>query len=304
LRVKHKYIYYIPLIVISLIHCVAINAQRTIIYDVATAFTSKQVLLFNTNLYADSTPLINKAGKKLTEDEAIASEYEHSEMRFFTLFEADGSALLIDTGGYFYSIDNDDINAKAKPLHINIDTIGAGKKNIIIETSSQDLVHLKIFVIPYVNYKLSGGNPKVKTQLSLKLEEVIYGAKNKVPPRLLDEWNEQVGFIPENRKILYSFSVIFPPSMANRKGKKTLMVYDLSRQVVAIFSNLDKPKNTLHRENIMSKTYIYKLYFNDEEVKSGLLHFLSPEDEGKRKEAENAPPPTTEPENQEEKEED
>lgn len=301
MKLIYKHINYPLLLLVSLLQCVALNAQRTISFDITTDYDSKQVLLFNTNLYADSAPLVNKAKRKLTEDEAFASEYSHSDMRFFTLFEADGSALLIDTGGYFYIIDNDNVNAKEKPLYINIDTIGAGKKNIIIEASSRDLVNLKIFVTPYANYRVSDAEPKVRTQLSLKLEEIIYGAKNKVPPRLLDMWNEQVSFTPTNRKILYNFSVILPSSMANREGKKTLMVYDLANQVVAIFPDLNKEINTLRRENIMTKTYIYKLYFNEEEVKKGFLHFLSPEDEQKKKEAENThSPPEPEPETKEE----
>lgn len=291
-------------IVLSLLLCFTAQGQKTIVFDIATETENKLILLFNTSLQLDSTPIFNHKKRALTEDEAYKTEFYHSDTRFFTLFEADGSALLIDTGGNLFTQDIDNFEAKPKPLYINIDTLGSGKKNLILETSSKDLENLKIFVIPYTKYYLSNGDPKVQTQLSLKLEEIIYGAKNKVPPRLLDAWKEQVSFIPENRKILYNFSIILPPSMANRKGKKTLMVYDLANQVVAIFPHLDKTNNILLRENIITKTYIYKLYFNEEEVKKGFLHFLSPEDEKKKNEAENTPPHTAPETKEEEKKED
>ncbi len=290
MRAKKLYIIHKLLLVAIVLFCFESKAQKTIAFDIATSTDSKQILLFNTSLHLDSAPIYTTKKRKLSVDEAYASEYYHNEIQFFQLFEADGSALLIDTGGYLYLQDNENIEAKPKPLYINIDTLGLGRKNLIIETSSKDLENLKLFVIPYAKYTFKGGEPNVKSQLSLRLEEIIYGAKNKVPPRLLDLWNEQVKFIPENRKILYNFSIILPPSMVYRKGEKTLMVYDLANQVVAIFPNLDKDVNVLRRENIMTKTYIYKLYFNEEEVKKGFLHFLSPEDEQKKKEAENAPP--------------
>lgn len=294
---NNKYLAYIALF-LGIAVSISAYAQKTIVYDVATDTENKLVILFNTSLQLDSAPIFNKRKKALTDDEAFKTEYYHIDTRFITLFETDGSALLIDTGGNFFIQDIDSFEAKPKPLRINVDTIGAGKKNIIIEASSRDLENLKVFVIPYDKYYLSSGEPTVKTQLSFKLEEIIYGAKNKVPPRLLDLWHEKVSFVPANRKVLYNFSVVIPPSMANREGKKILMVYDLSNQVVAIFPDLNKEVNVLRRENIISKTYIYKLYFNDEEVKKGLIHFLSPEDEEKKRlesqEQETKPEPKTE----------
>lgn len=292
---KHKYQKYFTVVLIFLIH-LSTNAQKSIVYDIATSIDNKQLLLFNTTFALDSALIKRKNGRALTVDEAYATEFYHSDIRFFTLFEADGSALLIDTGGNLFTQDIENFDAKPKALHINIDTLGIGKKNIIIEASSVDLENLKVFVIPYSKYIYKEGEPSARTQLSLKLEEIIYGAKNKVPPRLLDLWKEQVGFEPANRKVLYNFSVLLPASMANREGEKILMLYDLSNQVVAIFPDLDKTQNTLRRENIISKTYIYKLYFNDEEVKKGLIHFLSPEDEEKKRLESEKPAPKAEPE--------
>lgn len=288
-----KNIIYYLFIVLGMLQSTAVVAQNTIVYDIATDSESKQIFLFNTTLKSDSAPIFNKANKQLTEYDAYVSDNFHIDIRFFTLFEADGSALLIDTGGNFFTLDNENIEAKPKPLYINIDTLGAGKKNIVIETSSNDLENLKVFVIPYAKYRLAAGEPKVKTQMSFRIEEIIYGAKNKVPPRLLDIWKEEVSFVPENRKVLYNFSVILPQSMVNRSGERTLMVYDLANQVVAIYPHLNKKNNVLYRENIMTKTYIYKLYFNDEEVKKGFLHFLSPEDEQKKNEEKKAESPSS-----------
>lgn len=288
MRYLHKHKIWVLLLSITI--TLNLKAQKTIVYDIATNTENKKVLLFNTSLQLDSAPIFTKSKRVLTEDEAYKTEFYHADTRFFTLFEADGSALLIDTGGGLFLQDIDNFDAKPKSIYLNIDTLGAGKKNIVIEVSNQDLENLKIFVTPYTQYYLSSGEPKVKTQIALKLEEIIYGAKNKVPPRLLDLWNEKVTFDPANRKVLYNFKVLLPPSMVQREGKRTLMVYDLSHQVVAIFPNLDKEINILTRDNIITKTYIYKLYFNDEEVKKGFLHFLSPEDEQKKNEAENTPP--------------
>lgn len=302
---SNKYQFYIGLL-LGIVLSFSTKAQKTIVYDIATETESKLVFLFNTSLQLDSAPIFNKKKRALTADEAYQTEYYHNDSRFIPLFEADGSALLIDTGGYLFTRDNDNFEAKPKPLNINIDTLGAGKKNLIIEVSSRDLENLKIFVIPYTKYYLSSGDPNVKSQLSLKLEEIIYGAKNKVPPRLLDLWKEQVSFVPADRKVLYNFSVVLPPSMAHREGNKILMIYDLSHQVVAIFPDLNKTENILYRENIISKTYIYKLYFNEEEVKKGFIHFLSPEDEEKKRlELENPKPnPDQESEPEGEKKED
>lgn len=290
--------YCLLILVIGVLQSVAVQAQNTIAYDISTSTDYKRVFLFNTQLRADSAPIFNKAGRKLSEEEAFAMDNPHADYRFVTLFESDGSALLLDTGGNLFLQNVEDFEAKPKPLHINIDTLGVKTENVIIETSSNDLENLKLFVIPYSKYKVSNGEPAVKTQMSLRLEEIIYGAKGKVPPRLLDMWREQIKFIPENRKILYDFTLVLPESMVYREGTITMMIYDLSYQVVAIFPDLQKAVNVIRRDNILTNTYVYKIFFNEEEVKKGLIHFLSPEDEKKKQEElnqQNKPKPETPP---------
>lgn len=283
-----------------LLFCFALKAQQTIAFDITTTTDFKKAFLFNTTRLADSTKLLNKAGKKLPDDWVYALEFPHIINNEIILFEADGSALLIDSGGNFMMRDMEKVDAKAIPLHINIDTLGLGKKDLMIECSNRDLENLVIYVQPFSQYKVAGSEPTVKSKFTFRLEEIIYGAKGKIPPRLIDLWREQVKIEPENRKVLYEFSVIVPKDMLKR-GTVSLMIYDLSYQVVAIFPELKKTVNVIKRDNIITNTYVYKIFINgDEEVKKGLIHFLSPEDEEKKQkeleEQQNPPAETEKPE--------
>lgn len=272
-------------VLIGTIFCTRLHGQQTISYDITTATDFKKVFLFNTQLPADSAKLKNKAGRPLPDDNVYALEFSHIINTEFILFEADGSALIIDTGGNFLMRNLENFDAKPIPLHINIDTLGLGRKNLIIECSNRDLENLVVYAVPYSKYRLANAEPAVNTKLSFRLEEIIYGAKGKIPPRLIDLWREQIKFDPENRKILYDFKVILPKDMLKR-GTVSLMIYDLTYQVVAIFPELKKPINTIKRDNIITNTYVYKIFINgDEEVKKGLIHFLSPEDEEKKQKA-------------------
>ena len=222
------------LVLVGIILCTRLHGQQTIAYDVTTATDYKKVFLFNTLLATDSAKLKNKAGRPLSDDNVYALEFSHIINTEFILFETDGSALVIDTGGNFLLRNMENFDAKPIPLHINIDTLGLGKKNLIIECSNRDLENLVLYVVPYSKYRLANIEPAVTTKLTFRLEEIIYGAKGKVPPRLIDLWREQIKFDPENRKIMYEFKVILPKDMLKR-GTVSLMIYDLTYQVVAIF---------------------------------------------------------------------
>lgn len=273
------------LVLVGIILCTRLHGQQTIAYDVTTATDYKKVFLFNTLLATDSAKLKNKAGRPLSDDNVYALEFSHIINTEFILFETDGSALVIDTGGNFLLRNMENFDAKPIPLHINIDTLGLGKKNLIIECSNRDLENLVVYVVPYSKYRLANIEPAVTTKLTFRLEEIIYGAKGKVPPRLIDLWREQIKFDPENRKIMYEFKLILPKDMLKR-GTVSLMIYDLTYQVVAIFPELKLPVNNIKRDNIITNTYVYKIFINgDEEVKKGLIHFLSPEDEEKKQKA-------------------
>ncbi len=272
-------------VLIGIILCIRLHGQQTISYDITTATDYKKVFLFNTLLASDSAKLKNKAGRTLPDENVYALEFSHIINTEFILFETNGSALVIDTGGNFFMRNLENFDAKPIPLHINIDTLGLGIENLIIECSNRDLENLVVYVVPYSKYRLANTEPAVNTKLSFRLEEIIYGAKGKVPPRLIDLWREQIKFDPENRKVLYDFKVIVPKDMLKR-GTVSLMIYDLSYQVVAIFPELKNPINTITRDNIITNTYVYKIFINgDEEVKKGLIHFLSPEDEEKKQKA-------------------
>jgi hypothetical protein len=274
-------------------------AQKTIAFDISTQNDNKRVFLFNTRLKTDSVHLKNKAGKNLPADNVFPADYPHKYAPEIILFEADGSVLFIDTGGNFYMRDVENIDAKPISLKINIDTLGLGKKNLVIECSNRDLENLEVFVVPFDKYRVASAMPQVTTKLSFRLEEIIYGAKGKTPPRLLDLWKDQIQFNPEDRKILYDFQLILPIDMVKR-GKTTLIIYDLSYQVVAIYPDLTKTVNVITRDNIISATYVYKIFMNGkEEVKKGLIHYLSPEDEQKKQELLNPPPPPETDENPE-----
>jgi hypothetical protein len=268
-------------------------AQQTIAFDISTQNDNKRVFLFNTRQQVDSVHLKNKAGKNLPADNVFPADYPHKYAPEIILFEADGSVLYIDTGGNFYMRDVENFEAKPISLKINIDTLGLGKKNLMIECSNRDLENLEVFVVPFDKYRVASTTPQVTTKINFRLEEIIYGAKGKTPPRLLDLWKEQIQFNPADRKILYDYQLILPFDMVKR-GKVTLIVYDLSYQVVAIYPDMTKTVNTITRDNIISATYVYKIFMNGkEEVKKGLIHYLSPEDEQKKQELLNPPPAET-----------
>lgn len=260
------------------------NAQKTIAVDINNSDYSKRFFLYNTKYITDSIYWKNSAGKNIPRDEIYAADLRHNLVEEIVLFETDGSLLCIDTGGNFYMRDGTNPDSKPVYLKTNIDELGLGHKNIILECSNADLENLYVYAIPYASYKVSAKEPSVPTKLTVRLEDLIYGAKGKTPPRLLSLWEEEIKIDPEDRKILYEFRVYLPKEMIVR-GKATMMIYDLSHQVVAIYPNLNKLVNVVRRENIMSATYVYKIFFGEEEVKKGLIHYLSPENEAKEKES-------------------
>lgn len=278
----------ILLIVIpGLFSFITAHGQHSLTIDISPPGSYKRVLMFNTRLRADSLKLQNATGKQIPKDYVFAAPLFHKNTPEFSLYETGGSALVMDTGGNLYMRDLENPDAKPIPLKMNIDTVGLGKKDIMIECSDRDPLNLVIYVFPASQYKVTDLEPKVTTKITIRLEELIYGAKGKVPPRLLDLWKDQVRIDPDNRRVLYDFTLILPKDMVKR-GEVTLMIYDLSNQVVAIYPNLKKTENVIKRDNIMTNTYIYKVYLNGtEEVKKGLIHYLSPENEEKKLEQTN-----------------
>lgn len=267
---------------VCLLQIFAANAQQTISFDITTASDNKRIFLFNTQLPGDSVVFKNKQGKKLPAESVIPSEFSHLLAPEIILFESDGSMLYIDSGGNFFIRDVENPDAKPVSLKTNLDTLKLGKKNLVIECSSRDLENLEVFVVPFEKYAVSNAVPQVNTKLTFRLEDIIYGAKGVTPPRLLDLWKEQITFDPADRKVMYDYKLILPKEMVKR-GKVTLIIYDLSYQVVAIYPDLVKPVNVIKRDNIISATYVYKVFMNGkEEVKKGLIHYLSPEDEQKK----------------------
>lgn len=257
--------------------------QQTIAFDINTPNTYKRLFLFNTQLIADSVELKNTSGKRLPAEYITPMEYVHAYAPEIILFEAGGSIFYIDTAGDFYLRDSERPDNKPVSMGFNVDTFNLGNKDIIFECVEKDAgENLVVYAIPLSKYKVAATEPQVSTKLTFNIEEIIYTAKGKVPPRLLAKWKDEISFNPENRKIMYEFSVNMPRDMV-RRGNVTLMIYDLSNQVVAIYPNIKKPVTLLKRENIMSATYIYKVFFNgDEEVKKGLIHFMTPDEEERK----------------------
>ncbi|HYG15959.1 MAG TPA: hypothetical protein VEC12_09420 [Bacteroidia bacterium] len=268
--------------ILAMLQPVPSAGQQTIAFDINTPNTYKRLFLFNTQLPADSVELKNTAGKSLPSEYITPMEYAHVYAPEIILFEAEGSLFCIDTAGNFYLRDTEKPDSKPVSLGICIDTLNLGMKDIILECSEKDMENLVVYAVPLSKYKVAGTEPQVSTKLTFNIEEIVYTAKGKVPPTLLASWKDKITFDPENRKVMYEFKINMPRDMV-RRGSVTLIIYDLSNQVVAIYPDIKKTTTALKRENIMSATYIYKVFFNgDEEVKKGLIHFMSP-DEDERK---------------------
>lgn len=256
--------------------------QTSFAIDIAPPGSYKRIVLFNTKIKPDSLKLLNANGKPLPKQYIATTELPHIEHPEFVLFEEDGSALIIDTGGNLFMRNTE--NEKALPISLktNIDSLGLGLKNLIIECSTRDMENLVIYVCPAAKFKVQSTEPTITTKFVFKLDDILYGAKGKVSPKMVAAWQNQVQINPEDRKVMYDYKLILPRDMIKR-GQVTLMIYDLSHQVVAIYPDLKKTENIIKRDNIMTNTYIYRVFFNGEtEVKKGLIHYLSPENEKKK----------------------
>ena len=61
-------------------------------------------------------------------------------------------------------------------------------------------------------------------------------------------------------------------------GTFSLYIYDLKGNILRMYTNLDKEENILFRENFMSGTYRYAIYFDNGkiEIKKGMINFIEP----------------------------
>lgn len=256
--------------------------QTSFAIDISPPGSYKRVVLFNTKTKTDSIKLLNTNGKPLPKQYVVAIPMHHVEYPEITLFEEEGSALVIDTGGNLLMRNMENDKALPVPLKINIDSLGLGVKNLVIECCTSDMENLVLYVSPASQYKVQSTEPTLKTKFVFKLDEILYGAKGKASPKMVAAWQSQIQINPEDRKVLYDYKLLLPKDMIKR-GQVTLMIYDMSHQVVAIYPDLKKTENIIKRDNIMTNTYIYRVFFNGEvEIKKGLIHYLSPENEKKK----------------------
>ena len=236
-----------------------------------------RAVMVNQTVTCDSLGMLDYNGRKPHADALICYEAEYLESDLM-LYEKNGVSIYVDSSGELYSKDNYGLSAKPFYLNINLRQLHLDKENIIIEADDNDYDSLVLRGIALKDYRLGRSNKKAVSKVTLYYDNFTYPAKGELSPNQLNALYDGIRFIPEDGKVEDKLVVIIPVDVINVPGTFSLYIYDLKGNILRMETNLTKAENIIYRENFMSGTYRYAIFFGPQrtEIKKGMLHFKEP----------------------------
>ncbi|HCS20584.1 MAG TPA: hypothetical protein DIW47_08490 [Bacteroidetes bacterium] len=250
------------------------GAQKITQFEGYFNYTDHRCMLFNSDKTCDSLNLRDFQNKK-PDPELLVCYVQDYEGNPIMLYEKAGVAIYIDSNGALYSQNNYALVPKPYHLNLNIDQLLRGRRDMVIETDDSDYDSLVIRAVPLNEYRLGRINKKGATQIALYYDNFTYPAMGELSPTILNKLQDGIKIYPEDGKVEDKITIYIPMEMVNVPGSFSLYVFDLRGNILRMFTNLDQNENILHRENLMSGTYRYAIYFGPSkvEVKKGMLNF-------------------------------
>lgn len=250
------------------------GAQKITQFEGYFNYMDHRCMLFNSNKTCDSLDLRDFQNKK-PDLELLICYVQDYEGNAIMLYEKAGVGIYIDSTGALYSQNNYATVPKPYPLNLNIDQLLRGRKDMVVETDDSDYDSLVIRAVPLSEYRLGRVNKKGATQLALYYDNFTYPAMGELSPAILNKLQDGIKVFPEDGKVEDKITIYIPMELINVPGSFSLYVYDLRGNILRMFTDLDQNENVLHRENLMSGTYRYAIYFGPAkvEVKKGMLNF-------------------------------
>lgn len=234
-------------------------------------------MVFNSNLSCDSLELLDYRGKKPDPEMLVCYTTEYAESDLM-LYEKNGVSIYADSNGNLYSKDNYGITSQPYYLNITLKQLHKGRENIVIEADDYDYDSLVLRAIPLKDYRLGRVNSKTISRVAIYYDNFTYPAKGELSPTLLNQLYDGVKMIPEDGKVEDKLTIIIPVDLVNVPGTFSLYIYDLKGNILRMETGLNQKENIIFRENFMSGTYRYAIFFGPQrtEIKKGMLHFKEP----------------------------
>lgn len=252
------------------------SAQKIVQFEAYVNGYDHRCFLYKPDKPCDSLNLKLPSGKLASKDDIICYEAEYKDGVDVTLYDRSGISVCVDSNGQLYSRDS---YSQGKPyyLNIHIDKLLQGRNNIVIEADDYDYDSLVLRAIPLDKYRLGQKNSKNANHVAIYYDNFTYPAKGELSPTLLNDLYSGTQIIPEDGKVSDKFTLILPVSKVNIPGTWSLYIYDLSGNILKMYTGLTQAENVIYRENITTGTYKYAVYFSRSfEIKKGMIYFKEP----------------------------
>lgn len=250
------------------------RAQKIMQFEGYFNYIDHRCMLFNSSKTCDSLDLRDFQNKKPDPELLVCYVHDYTGSTIM-LYERAGVGIYIDSTGALYSQNNYAVVPKPYPLNLNIDQLLKGRKDMVVETDDSDYDSLLIRAVPLSEYRFGRVNKKGSSQIALYYDNFTYPAMGELSPVLLKKLQDGIKIFPEDGKVEDKITIYIPMEIVNVPGSFSLYVYDLRGNILRMFTELDQNENVLHRDNLMSGTYRYAIYFGPGrvEVKKGMLNF-------------------------------
>ncbi len=247
-------------------------------FEAYSNYTDHRCFLFNSDKPCDSLNFRDYTGKEMGQDEVICYTQEYDGVTPLQLYDRNGVAVFVDSLGNLYSFDS--YNPQAKPFYLNINLrqLIRGRQNIVLECDDRDYDSLVIWAIPFENYRLGRENRKGANKVAIYYDNFVYPAKGELSPTSISKLQQGFRMIPEDGKVEDKLTLLIPVQEVGVPGSFSLYIYDLKGNILRMYTRITEEETIIYRENFMSGTYRYAVFFDPGrvEIRKGLLHFIEP----------------------------
>jgi len=253
------------------------SAQKITHFEGYFNYIDHRCMVMNSDKTCDSLNLKDYQGKKPDMEMLVCYEQDYTGQDVM-IYDRNGVAIFMDTLGNLYSKDNYKAESKPYYLNIHIKDLLKGRRDMVIEADDSDYDSLVLRAIPLKDYRLGRVNKKGSTQIAIYYDNFTYPAKGELSPTVMNKMYDGIKMIPEDGKVEDKLTIIIPINEVNVPGSFSLYIYDLRGNILRMYTNLNKVENIIYRENFMSGTYRYVIYFDNGkvEIKKGMLNFKEP----------------------------
>lgn len=255
----------------------AASAQKITHFEGYFNYIDHRCMLMNSTKTCDSLQLKDYLGKKPDPELLICYEQDYTGLDVM-IYDRNGVAIFMDSLGNLYSKDNYKTDSKPYYLNIHIKDLLKGRTDMVVEADDSDYDSLVLRAIPLKDYRLGRENKKGATQIAIYYDNFTYPAKGELSPAVMNKLYDGIKMIPEDGKVEDKLTIIIPINEVNVPGSFSLYIYDLRGNILRMYTNLNKVENIIYRENFMSGTYRYVIYFDSGkvEIRKGMLNFKEP----------------------------